>query len=103
MGKAELKMHILSHGIIVKAMTRWPEAQSALDGWYRLMKASEPNHFSDLKRLFPAVDKVGKYHVFDIGGNKIRLIAIVKFQGKKVYIRHILSHQEYDKNQWKED
>lgn len=37
-----------------------------------------------------------------IGGNKIRLIAVVKFQGKRVYIRHILSHKEYDQNKWKE-
>ena len=96
-------MHILSHGVIIKAMARWPEAQSALDGWYRLMKACEPGNFAELKALFPAVDKVGPYHVFDIGGNKIRLIAVVRFQGKKVFICHILSHKEYDRNQWKGD
>ena len=45
---------------------------------------------------------MGKFCVFDIGGNKIRLIAVVKFQGKKWYIRAILSHKEYDKGDWKE-
>ncbi|OUY08055.1 hypothetical protein CAP51_00050 [Acinetobacter populi] len=67
------------------------------------MKANEPNDFAVMKQLFPAVDKVGKFHVFDIGGNKIRLIAVVMYRAKKVYIRHVLSHSEYDKGCWKED
>ncbi|MDI9722121.1 type II toxin-antitoxin system HigB family toxin, partial [Acinetobacter junii] len=36
-------------------------------------------------------------HVYDIGWNKIRLIAVVMYQAKRVYIRHVLSHKEYDK------
>ncbi|MDR7016880.1 type II toxin-antitoxin system HigB family toxin [Acinetobacter sp. 3657] len=96
-------MHILTKGRISEAIEKYPQAASALKSWYSIMKKSEPKDFADLKCLFPAVDKVGKYHVFDIGGNKIRLIAVVKFQGKKLYIRHVLSHKEYDKNQWKED
>lgn len=55
-----------------------------------------------MKGYFPTVDKVGKFHVFDIGGNKIRLIAVVMYQAKRVYIRHVLSHTEYDKGHWKE-
>lgn len=95
-------MHVLSKSKIVEAAQRFPQAASALHSWYKLIKTSEPGDFAELKQLFPAVDKVGQYHVFDIGGNKIRLIAVVKFQGKKVYIRHILSHKEYDANKWKE-
>ena len=96
-------MHILTKGRITQAIKEFPHAESALKSWYSIMKNNQPHNFSELKILFPAVDKVGKFHVFDIGGNKIRLISMVKFQGKKVYIRHILSHKEYDKNQWKED
>lgn len=95
-------MHILTRGRIVDAIAKFPEAESALLSWYSIMKKSEPKDFAELKQLFPAVDKVGQFHVFDIGGNKIRLIAVVKFQGRRVYIRHILSHKEYDQNKWKE-
>jgi mRNA interferase HigB len=45
---------------------------------------------------------VGDLYVFDIGGNKLRLITSIHFNRKKLYIRHILTHQEYDKNKWKE-
>ena len=96
-------MHIITHARILEAIVRWPQAESALDGWYRIMKANDPKDFAEMKQLFPAVDKAGKFHVFDIGGNKIRLIAVVMYQAKRVYIRHILSHAEYEKDSWKED
>lgn len=96
-------MHIISHARIVEAIQKLPQAATALDGWYRLMKANEPGDFAAMKQLFPAVDKVGKHHVFDIGGNKPRLIAIVLYQGKRVHFRYILTHSEYDKGDWKED
>lgn len=96
-------MHIITHVRIVEAIQKWSQSATALDGWYRIMKANEPNDFAAMKQLFPAVDKVGKFHVFDIGGNKIRLIAVVMYRAKKVYIRHVLSHSEYDKGYWKED
>lgn len=47
------------------------------------------------------MDKVDELFVFDIGGNKLRLIATIHFNSKKIYIRNILRHQEYDKNHWK--
>ena len=96
-------LHIISHRKISEAMQRLPYGASALDAWYRVMKQSTPTNFSEMKRLFNAVDRVGKFHVFDIGGNKIRLIAVVKYQGERVYIRHVLTHTEYDQEQWKND
>ena len=66
------------------------------------MKANDPKDFAEMTLLFPVVDKVGKLHVFDIDGNKIRLIAVVMYQAKRVYIRYVLSHKEYYKGLWKE-
>lgn len=95
-------MHIITQKRIWEARERWPQAAGALDAWYRIMKASEPGDFAAMKSIFPATDKVGRHHVFDIGGNKIRLIAIVHYRGKRVYIRDILDHKAYDKGKWKE-
>ena len=55
-----------------------------------------------MKSLFPATDKVGEFHVFDIGGNKLRLIAFVRYRSQKLYIKHVLDHREYDRGKWKE-
>ncbi|GAB3349868.1 MULTISPECIES: type II toxin-antitoxin system HigB family toxin [Chromohalobacter] len=94
-------MHVITQRRIWDAKKAHPNTANALDAWYRLIKANDPKDFDAMKRLFPATDKVGKFHVFDIGGNKLRLIAIVHYQAKKVYIRHILTHVEYDKGKWK--
>jgi len=48
------------------------------------------------------VTLIGKFTVFDIGGNKYRLIAAIHYNRKKVYIRHVLTHTEYNRNKWKE-
>lgn len=95
-------MHVITRKRLREAAIRWPHAATALDVWYRLMKVSEPGDFASMKAIFPGVDKVGKHHVFDIGGNKIRLIAIVHYRARRVYIRAILDHHQYDKGKWKE-
>jgi len=51
--------------------------------------------------VFPSVDFVNNLAVFNIGGNKYRLIASIHFNRGKVYVRHVLTHQEYDKGGWK--
>jgi len=66
------------------------------------MSKTDIGSFAELKRVFRSVDKVGKFTVFDIGGNKFRLIAAVHYNRKKVYIRHVLTHAEYDSDKWKE-
>ena len=54
-----------------------------------------------LQETFPHADQVGKFTVFTIGGNKVRLIAAVHYNRNKIYIRHVLTHQEYDTGKWK--
>lgn len=58
-------------------------------------------NFAEIKSLFPSTDKVGDMFVFDIGGNKLRLIAAIRFNTRRVYIRAVLTHKEYDKGGWK--
>lgn len=66
------------------------------------MSKADFGSFTELKRVFGSVDKVGKFTVFDIGGNKYRLVAAIHYNRRKVYIRHVLTHAEYDRDKWKE-
>ena len=95
-------MHVITEKRIREAKSKWPMAGSALDQWYQLAKTNHPADFAAMKSLFPAVDKVGELHVFDIGGNKLRLIAYVRYRAQKLYIKHVLDHREYDRGKWKE-
>ncbi len=96
-----LSLHIITQKRIWESKKKYPDCAMALDGWYRIIKKNQFNNFAELKRSFGSVDKVKDLCVFDIGGNKLRLITTIHFQRQKIYIRHILSHKEYDKNAWK--
>ena len=76
---------------------RHPDSKIALDIWFRILKKNEFLGFNALRQIFPSADKVGKLIVFNIGGNKYRLIASIHFNRQKVYVRHLLTHGEYDK------
>lgn len=81
---------------------RYPDTNNALVDWYRLMKKNNFDSVEDVRELFPSADKVGKLTVFNIGGNKVRLVAAMHYNRKKVYIRAVLTHKEYDNGKWKE-
>jgi mRNA interferase HigB len=95
-------MHVFSEKPVREAKEKWPQASSALEQWFRLAKRSSPKDFSAMKSIFPAIDKVGEFHVFDIGGNKLRLIAFVRYGPQKLYIKHVLDHREYDRGKWRD-
>ena len=74
------------------------DVKVALQEWTTIVKKSEWTCFSDIKKSFNSVDSVGNQHyVFNIKGNNYRLIVVVKFTIKFVYIRFIGTHAEYDK------
>jgi mRNA interferase HigB len=66
-----------------------------------ILGGSEFENFAELKAAFGTVDKVGELYVFDIGGNKYRLIADVRLSRRLVFIKAVLPHSEYDKGKWK--
>jgi mRNA interferase HigB len=67
------------------------------------MKHNNFDNFAELRRTFPDADQVGKVTVFNIGGNKARLIAAIHYNRRRVYIREVLTHPAYDKGKWKEE
>ncbi len=72
-------MRIITAKRIGEAKEKWPQSAKALDTWCRLVKSSRFADYTVLKTTFASVDKVGPWHVFDIGGNTLRLIALVRF------------------------
>ena len=95
-------MHVITRKRLNDFSAKHPNALSALAHWYRLMKSGRFRSFIHLRETFPSADLVGKFTVFNIGGNKVRLIAALHYNRQKVYIRAILTHAEYDTGAWKE-
>ena len=94
-------MHVISKKKLESFWEQHPDSKKPLEAWFQIVRASRYQTFHALKRTFPKADKVGDRVVFDIGGNKYRLVAVIHFNRLKVYVRHVLTHQEYDQGGWK--
>ena len=95
-------MHIISRKKLNEFAEKYPESRSALKEWYKKMKSGQFKSIAELRTIFSSADQVGKLTIFNIGGNKIRLIAAIHYNRQKIYIREVLTHTEYDNNKWKE-
>lgn len=91
-------MRIFTEQTLKEYIEKVPESKNALQEWVSVVKRSEWKTFADVKKTFNSVDSVGNQrYVFNIRGNKIRLVVIIKFTIQFVYIRFIGTHDEYDK------
>lgn len=91
-------MRIIKHKTIVDFYTGHADSKTALEDWYIKTEEAMWDNFADIKNTFNSVDAVGnRRFVFNIKGNNYRLVAIVLFVPKTVFIRFIGTHAEYDK------
>ncbi|MBI3020406.1 MAG: type II toxin-antitoxin system HigB family toxin [Candidatus Omnitrophica bacterium] len=95
-------MHVLTKKPLVVFWNRYPDSEGSLTAWHREMRSGKYTTFHELRAVFPKADKVGNKIVFNVGGNKYRLIAAIHFNRGKVFVRHVLTHKEYDEGKWKD-
>jgi mRNA interferase HigB len=91
-------MRIVTYRRIQEFATKHADSELALRFWYSTASKKDWSSLNDIKNDFNSVDYVGNNRfVFNIKGNAYRLVAIISFNSKKVYIRFIGTHAEYDK------
>ena len=95
-------MHVITRKRLNEFAERFPETNNALADWYALMKRNNFDSIAEVREVFASADKVGKLTIFNIGGNKVRLIAAIHYNRRKIYIRAVLTHKEYDEGKWRE-
>jgi len=95
-------MRVISKKKVLDFMGQYPESTTSLENWYRIVAKTAFATFPDLRMTFPSADQVADLTVFNISGNKFRLIAAIHYNRQVLYIREILTHAEYDKNKWRE-
>lgn len=83
------------------------DAEGPLRAWYKIVLGAEWKNLQDARATYPQADglETGKGEtltVFNIGGNKYRLIARIRYDYQLVNVRTVLTHAEYDKGKWKE-
>ncbi len=95
-------MHVISRKKLNEFAEAHPASKASLAHWYRTAKSGSYPSFSELRAVFPHADQVGKLTVFNIGGNNVRLIAAIHYNRRRIYIRSVMTHVEYDEGKWKE-
>ena len=82
-----------------------PEAKAEIvfAEWFHVVKHANWETFADVRATYNSADRVGHQLVFNVGGNKFRIIAVVNYVAGIVYIRKVLSHEEYERGNWKDD
>ena len=95
-------MKLISNRALREFSALHPLAEEPLQAWRHIIERNTFQNFAQLRQVFASVDKVGDQYVFNIGGNKWRLIATVAYGIQIVWVKHILTHIEYDKGAWKQ-
>lgn len=95
------EVKLISNSALRAFAAEHPKAEASLQGWRRVIEKNQFANWAELKKAFNTVDKVGDLVVFNIGGNKYRLITYIRFQRQVLYIKAVLTHQQYDKGVWK--
>ncbi|WP_413899808.1 type II toxin-antitoxin system HigB family toxin [Rhodoferax sp.] len=94
-------MKLISNKALREFAALHPRADQPLQDFRHLMEQGTYTSFAQLKAAFASVDKVGERYVFNVGGNKYRLIAAIAFQAGLVWVKAVLTHEQYDKGAWK--
>jgi mRNA interferase HigB len=94
-------MHVISRKALREFWERFPTSKAPLVRWHQIVDRTAFANFAALRKAFPTADMVDRFVVFNIAGNKFGLIASVHFNRQKVYVRHVLTHAEYDRGDWK--
>ena len=95
-------MHVISRKKLKEAAARHREFEGPLDAWFRIAKKAARQSLAKVRKTFSSADAVGKWTVFNIKGNQYRLITEINYNSDRIYIRHVLTHAEYDRGGWKQ-
>ena len=96
---------IISRRKLLEAGRKHGGLATSLDAWYRTARSANWQSLAEVRRTYPHADGVRVadrvFTVFNIGGNSYRLVAGINYSTGRIFIKHVLTHAEYDKGEWK--
>ncbi len=80
-----------------------PRAKVSLAAWHKVVRTASWRDYNELRDTFRSADRVGRLVVFNVAGNRYRLSAKVDYRWQKVFVRRVMTHEEYNTGDWKGD
>lgn len=94
-------MRVISKRPLREFWTLHPESRPLFEDWFRKASRVEASSFPTLRQTFGSADYVDGYTIFDVGGNRYRIAAVIHYDKRRLYIRQVMTHAEYDRNTWR--
>jgi mRNA interferase HigB len=96
-------MHVIAKQKLRDFYRSQPQAKLQLEAWWKVAKLAKWADLVEVQKTFKSAEAVGRFTVFNVCGNKYRLIVHINYGWGRIYVRHVLTHAEYDKGRWKHD
>lgn len=91
-------MRIISRKALREFGEKHADSRKPLDAWYRIVRGRDYRSPHELRQDFPTASFLGaRRTVFNIGGNRYRLVVDMRYDLGRVYVRDVLTHEEYDR------
>jgi mRNA interferase HigB len=96
-------MHLITIRNLRQDAAQYPDVQKQIKDWNDIVKVAKWQSLIDVQTIYRDAEAVGNFTVFNIKGNKYRLIVSIDYEAQLIYYKYFLTHAEYDKDEWKND
>lgn len=96
-------MHLISIRKLRDDAVMHPDISQVIETWYAVVKKADWEKLEDVRKIYRDAEAVGKFTVFNIKGNKYRLVVGIDYSSRTVDYKYLLTHADYDKDKWKND
>jgi mRNA interferase HigB len=96
-------MHVISYKRLRIFCESHADSCDSLDNWFKLASRAKWQNLVEVQAILPTAEAVSDFTVFNIRGNRYRLIVAIDYDRQLIYVKYVLTHAEYDKETWKND
>ena len=96
-------MHLISIRKLRDDIAKYPDAKSVIEAWYTVAKKAQWKNLENVRTIYRDAETVGNFTVFNIKGNKYRLIIGIDYGNQTIFYKYLLTHADCDKDKWKND
>lgn len=96
-------MHLIAISRLREAAAKFPDIATQIEDWNEIVKVVTWQNLTEVQQTYASAEAVGNFTVFNIKGNRYRLIVSMNYSRQLIYFKYFLTHAEYDKDNWKND
>lgn len=96
-------MHLIAISRLREATAKFPDVSTQIEDWNEIVKTATWQNLTEVQQTYTFAEAVGNFTVFNIKGNRYRLIVSINYFKQIIYFKYFLTHAEYDKDNWKND